>query len=285
MDRSKLVHSSRSFSSCRSGSSCHSHNLEYVSSANPAESETFLTLRRATIRTLSGEQLPRGQTSGPLWFGDPFAGYTIAYVFRLGDLHARGRQRYYALLALAGLDTQRAFGACSIIWSRFEQIAFYIVNMAEDVALRLAEDDGPPEMGRITPVSSFLTGRTLDPEGLSRQGPASIRANGIAELVDNENFFCELHVMFVGIFQTLGRVLGGMSVTCDTPMALENSNNGTKSNILVHEAGAGERSSGIKNKSSVHLSSTGREMHPTLQQCPSPLCTLGFVPHRQQVAV
>jgi hypothetical protein len=144
------------------------------------------------------------------------AGYTIAYVFRLADIHARGRQRYYALLALAGTDTQRAFEACTVIWSLFEQIAMHIVRSAEQVAARCSSslEDSPPERrGQITPISSFLTGRTMDPDGYPRRGGmGTVRANGIAELVDNENFFCELHLIFVGMLQELGRLLGGMRV-------------------------------------------------------------------------
>ncbi|MCJ1442499.1 MAG: hypothetical protein MMC23_002995 [Stictis urceolatum] len=192
--------------------SCHNHRLDYVSSSSPFDSDSFSSLRRATVRTLSGEQLPRGQSSGPLWFGDPSAGYTIAYVFRLADMHARGRQRYYCLLALAGTDTQRAFEACTMIWALFEQIAMHIVRTAEEVAGRSAVEDSPPDRGEITPISSFLTGRTMDPDGFPRRGAANVRPNGIADLVDNENFFCELHMMFVGMLQELGRLLGGMRV-------------------------------------------------------------------------
>ena len=196
----------------RSESSCHTHSLEYVSNSSPAESETYSNLRRATIRALSGEQLPRGQMSGPLFIGDPVAGFTIAYIFRLADLHARGRQRYYALLALAGPETKRAFEACTLIWSNFEQIAMNIVEAAEDVAARSSTDDSPPKISQITPISSFLTGRAVDQDGYLRRGTANVRANGIAELIDNEMFFCELHMMFVGILQDLGRLLGGMRV-------------------------------------------------------------------------
>ena len=202
-----------SFCSAASITSCHTHSLEYVSNSSPAESDSFSSLRRATIRTLSGEQLPRGQTAGPLCFGDPSVGYTIAYVFRLADPHARGRQRYYALLALAGSDCRRAFEACTIIWSFFEQLARNIIETADQVALRTSlTEDSPPQTGHITPISSFLTGRTMDPDGYPRRGTANVRASGIAELVDNENFFCELHMIFVCMLQDLGRLLGGIRV-------------------------------------------------------------------------
>ena len=195
-------------------SSCHSHNLEYVSNSSPIEPDTYSGLRRATIRTLSGEQLPRGHTLGPLFFGDTINGYTIAYVFRLADLHARGHQRYYALLALAGSDTRRAFEACTIIWSFFEQLAISIIEKAEHVALQTSPtDDSPSRSEYITPVSSFLTGRTMDPDGYTRRGAAHVRANSIAELVDDKEFFCELHMTFVGMLQELGRILGGIRVT------------------------------------------------------------------------
>ena len=202
-----------SFCSSKSTSSCHTHVLEYVSNSSPAECDSYSSLRRATIRTLSGEQLPRGHISGPLCFGDPIAGYTIAYIFRIGDHHARGRQRYYAFLALAGFDTRRAFEACNILWTFFEQLARNIVETADQVALHVSPiDDSPPHSDYITPISSFLTGRTIDPDGYPRRGAANVRANSIAELLDNENFFCELHMMFVSILQDLGRILGGMRV-------------------------------------------------------------------------
>ena len=180
---------------------CHSHHLEYVSSGNPPESETFSELRRATIRTLSGEQLPRGQSSGPLLFGDSKSGFTIAYIFRLADIHARGRQRYYALLALAGTNMQRAFEICTVVWVFFEKIATHIVRAAEDLAAELLPKGEPAGQGQITPVSSFLTGRSADPDGFPRS-VINVQANGIAELVGNDKFFCELHLTFVAILQS-----------------------------------------------------------------------------------
>ena len=290
-DDVRFVSSSHeSFRSTPSGTACHTHNLEYVSASSPAESETYSNLRRATIRTLSGEQLPRGQTSGPLWFGDPVAGFTIAYVFRLADSHARGRQRYYALLALAGSETKRAFEACTLIWSYFEQIAMNIVEAAEDVAARSVVDDSPPERGQVTPISSFLTGRTMDPDGYPRRGTANVKANGIAELVDNEMFFCELHMMFVGILQDLGHMLGGLKVR----PALVDSNTAEASvesaqNNHNHQDDADEDGKKDEKKFSADQTKTltrlGNDPQPILSRCPMPLCSQALVPHRHEVAV
>jgi hypothetical protein len=214
-----------------SDSGCHSHIIEYISSSSPVDSEIFSSLRRATIRTLSGEQLPRGQTSGPLWFGDSLTGYTVAYVFRLADTHARGRQRYYALLALVGTDTRRAFEACTLIWTLFEQIAMHIINMAEEAvsSKKVKEEDERSDKELVTPISSFLTQRNLDPDGFPRRGVANVKANNIADLVDNSNFFCELHMMFVGMLQELGKILGGMKIRPGPSDTLvSTSNDGTR---------------------------------------------------------
>ena len=271
-------------------SSCHNHNLEFVSSANPVEAEAFSILRRATLRTLSGEQLLRGQTCGRLWFGDPTAGYTIAYVFRLADLHARGRQRYYALLALAGSDTHRAFEACTIIWSLFEQIATNIVRMAEEVALRKTDNGSPQERGQITPISSFLTGRTMDPDGFPRHGAVNVRANGIAELVNNDNFFCELHMIFVSILQELGRMLGGMRVR---PVHAEHSTSSSTGAIeqacMTHHEDERVQQSQAEQDDTVESRPPilGRSPNPAPTQstprCPTPLCSPIMTAHRHQV--
>ena len=269
-----------------SQSSCHTHSLEYVSNSSPAESETYSSLRRATIRALSGEQLPRGQMSGPLFIGDPIAGFTIAYIFRLADLHARGRQRYYALLALAGPETKRAFEACTVIWSNFEQIAMNIVEAAEDVAARSPPDDSPPKKGPMTPISSFLTGRALDQDGYLRRGTANVRANGIAELIDNEMFFCELHMMFVGILQELGRMLGGLRVESaivesKTVNVAEHSLKPPHDELKKKDEDE-KRYPVVSMKTETHLADRSQQ---GLSIYPIPLGGSALVTHRQQVVV
>ena len=277
---------SQDFFDSPSESSCHTHSLEYVSNSSPAESETYSNLRRATIRALSGEQLPRGQMSGPLFIGDPVAGFTIAYIFRLADLHARGRQRYYALLALAGSETKRAFEACTFIWSNFEQIAMNIVEAAEDVAARSSTDNSPPKKSQMTPVSSFLTGRALDQDGYLRRGTANVRANGIAELIDNEMFFCELHMMFVGILQDLGRMLGGMrventTVESKTVNVLEHSLKHSHDQLEKKDED-GKRYPVVSMKTETHQADKSPQ---GLSIYSIPLGSSGMVTHRQQVVV
>ena len=214
-DYTQLLKSSpQSSTSSTSASSCHTHTLTYMSTSKPADAEIYALLQKACIRTLSCEQLPRGLTSGSLSFCDPSAGYTIAYKFRLRDSHARGSHRSYALLALAGHDAGRAYKATPLIWAFFERIAAEITasaanNMAQE---KLAAENGDGQ-SCITPVSSFLAGRTMDPDGYPRRnGTASVRAKGLAEIVGNESFFGGLHQEFVKLLQELGKQFGGMKI-------------------------------------------------------------------------
>ncbi|KAJ5989358.1 hypothetical protein N7481_004568 [Penicillium waksmanii] len=205
-------------SSVASDASCHTHILTYLSLRGPPNPTDYALLRRSSIRTLSCELLPRGLSSGPLCFGDSVAGYTIAYIFRLPDPMARGKRRSYALVALAGKDAGRAFRACPIIWRAFGRIASSIVSAAE----RFQEEEKRREeqtnsankaAGRQQPpVSSFLTGRAMDPTGNSRR-LGQIRARNLAEIVGNEYIFTELHAHFVALLQQLGSMFGGVPIS------------------------------------------------------------------------
>jgi hypothetical protein len=205
--------------SIESDVSCHRHMLTYLSLRGPPNPADYALLRRSSIRTLSCELLPRGLSSGPLCFGDSVAGYTIAYVFRLPDPMARGKRRSYALLALAGKDAGRAFRASPIIWRIFARVAAGISAAAEkhqeEEKRREERSHTSPNKagGRdYTPVSSFLTGRTVDPDGLPRRA-GQIRARNLAEIVGNEYIFAELHAQFVALLQQLGKMFGGVPIS------------------------------------------------------------------------
>lgn len=205
-------------STVASDASCHTHILTYLSLRGPPNPADYALLRRSSIRTLSCELLPRGLSSGPLCFGDSVAGYTTAYIFRIPDPMARGKRRSYALVALAGKDAGRAFRACPVIWRAFGRIASSIVSAAErfqEEEKRREEEKnaGSNTSGRqYTPVSSFLTGRVMDPAGIPRRlGP--IRARNLAEIVGNEYIFAELHAHFVALLQQLGSMFGGVPIS------------------------------------------------------------------------
>lgn len=129
---------------------------------------------------------------------------------------ARGKRRSYALVALAGRDAGRAFRACPIIWRAFGRIATSIVHAAErfqeDEKTRDEQNNPGRQPGRqYPPVSSFLTGRGMDPAG--RRAAGQIRARNLAEIVGNEYIFTELHAHFVALLQQLGSMFGGIPLS------------------------------------------------------------------------
>ncbi|KAL3477799.1 vesicle coat protein [Aspergillus californicus] len=205
-------------SSFASDVSCHTHILTYLSLRGPPNPADYALLRRSSIRTLSCELLPRGLSSGPLCFGDSTAGYTIAYIFRLPDPMARGKRRSYALVALAGKDARRAFRACPIIWRAFDRIATSIYSAAEkfqeDEKRRDEQNKTTNRSGtrQYTPVSSFLTGRALDPDGQLRR-PGQVRARNLTEIVGNQYVFAEIHGSFVALLQQLGSMFGSPPIS------------------------------------------------------------------------
>lgn len=154
-------------------------------------------------------------SDGPFCFGDSSTGYTIAYVFRLTDPKARGRRRAYAFVALAGKDASRAFQACPMLWEAFANMAKGIESAAQrhqDTQRRKEEIDAssPDAKPRnYTPVSSFLTSRSNDPDGHPRRA-GHTAPRSLAEIVGDENIFTILHQYFVALLRCLGDQFGGL---------------------------------------------------------------------------
>ncbi|KAF2803701.1 uncharacterized protein BDZ99DRAFT_160714 [Mytilinidion resinicola] len=231
----------------------HTHTLTYLTTHQPTSPSTFSLLRRSCIRTLSCEMLPCGKPSGPLYFGDPIVGYTIAYIFRLPDPRARGQKRTYALIALGGRDSWRVGKAMVKVTAVFESIANRIIAMADKVLEResaaspfnqplaftrpsTAVATTPPLLStsaqsmpafpspqkeklsfstasspatrNITPVSSFLSAKKVDPDGYPRVSRDVMRAKSLAEIVGREDFFVELHVRFCTLLSSLIKEFG-----------------------------------------------------------------------------
>ncbi|KAF1920502.1 vesicle coat protein [Ampelomyces quisqualis] len=224
----------------------HTHTLNYVSTRQPLSPTTYSLLRRSCIRTLSTEVLPSSKPSGPLIFGDWVAGHTIAYVFRLKDPRSRGAKRTYALIAMAGRDCRRATKAMVKILEMFENIANRIIALAEGVLEResaasqnpsrpvtaipttppfgTSASSMPPLLSprqersfssvssspirNITPVSSFLSAKRVDPDGFPRLSRDVMKAKSLIEIVGQEYFFAELHANFSSILNMLIKMYG-----------------------------------------------------------------------------
>ena len=60
----------------------------------------------------------------------------------------------------------------------------------------------------ITPVSSFLVAKKVDPDGYPRVSSEAMSAKSLAEIVGDENIFLELHGAFVKLLASLTREFG-----------------------------------------------------------------------------
>ncbi|KAL8760321.1 MAG: hypothetical protein Q9199_000103 [Rusavskia elegans] len=193
-------------------SSIHEHRFECRTTSTPPDPNTYALLRRACLQTLSGEQLPRGLTSGRLSFEDPVNGLTIAWKFRLRDPHARGRQRHYALLAVAKPGSSRAMKASPIVWSCFERLVDKIMADSESLLRNSQCPAGRNTALDVSNVSSFLTGRTVDPDGFPRAGGISMKARNLVEIVGDRYIFPWIHKEFARLLQSLAQRFGEILV-------------------------------------------------------------------------
>jgi len=121
------------------------------------------------------------------------------------------------------------------ITKAFESIANQIISMADQVLKResslasmmnspptlsssvptashtspqkdaISSTSSSPNQRNITHVSSFLSARSVDPDGYPRTSRDALRAKGLTEIVGKESFFVELHARFCMILSGLVR--------------------------------------------------------------------------------
>lgn len=70
-------------------------------------------------------------------FGDPRAGYTIAFIFRIPDPCARGRRRQYAFMCLCRGGERKAVRAFGMLTQVFREWAGWVTGLAEGEAVRV----------------------------------------------------------------------------------------------------------------------------------------------------
>jgi hypothetical protein len=246
--RSTATAASRSSTSSSGKLNSHTHYLDYTSTHEPLISTSFSIVRASCLRTLSFETLPRAPTTatpnaspqsthapafvtthsagsaasgGPIFFGDPLAGYTTAYIFRIPDVHARGHKRVYAFLALSTHRERLAMKTFGFIADAFRDLAAWIQQLAEAEAEKAAESSpisGYPygafpssrmqERDDRDRGSSFLSGGSAFTRRMGGGGGGvSLKQRGLAELVGLPDFFIELHRRFVHLLFELGKML------------------------------------------------------------------------------
>jgi len=72
---------------------------------------------------------------------------------------------------------------------------------------RVSSTSSSPITKNITPVSSFLSAKKVDPDGYPRTSREIMRARPLSEIVGRENIFGELHASFSSILSRLVREL------------------------------------------------------------------------------
>ncbi|CAD6443257.1 fae254d6-d8a0-4b2e-aaf8-cdc41208de99 [Sclerotinia trifoliorum] len=226
----------------------HNHFIDYTSTHEPLQPNSFSIIRQSCLRTLSCETLPPSSnptpnttpsspfissfsshlasstttsSGGPIFFGDPMAGYTTAYIFRIPDPSARGRRRVYALIALSTQKERMAMRTFSFLDAAFRELADWIARLADEELARSESALQSPRLGderngngnsngafggggaTTTSTSSFLRGGNRGPDG--RMVGASLKGRGLAELVGLPDFFIELHSRFVRLLAEIER--------------------------------------------------------------------------------
>lgn len=142
-------------------------------------------------------------------FGDPLAGYTIAYVFRLTDPKARGGRRSYALLCICP-DQKIVVKSWKYVVAAFESL----VNRIKLLAAKKASEDTHVSSPALSNSMSSITSR--GPEGFLRaRAPGEGGSQkGLAELVGREELFVEVHMCFVKLLGGLVRRYGCWTGGC-----------------------------------------------------------------------
>ncbi|KAH8673351.1 vesicle coat protein [Xylariales sp. PMI_506] len=135
----------------RSDSSASSTASSPVSSHMPSIPQPYispaLSINPAYI---SAPPTPQSAASGgPIFFGDSLNGYTTAYIFRIPDMHARGRKRVYAFLALTTHRERLAMKVFGFVAAAFRDLAAWVQELAEAEAER--ERDRMEEEGTSAP--------------------------------------------------------------------------------------------------------------------------------------
>ncbi|KAK4447282.1 vesicle coat protein [Podospora aff. communis PSN243] len=241
----------------------HYHYVDITSTHRTITPASFSRVQAACLRTLSGETLPRailispmtpkspvltstasGATSpsatvlsggstaptGPIFFGDPEAGYTTAYIFQIPDIHARDHKRVYAFLAVSTDRERVAMSGFNFLAAAFRDMAAGIQALAAEAESErtVSESSGSIAISSIPAGQGYRSfqSETLPPKSPSNSkfsmggvggrsehmrfgaSGAALKSRSLAKLVGRPDFFIDLHTKFVRLLLELEVVLG-----------------------------------------------------------------------------
>ncbi|XP_063858601.1 uncharacterized protein LOC135099889 isoform X6 [Scylla paramamosain] len=111
-----------------------SARVSYISSQYPLQTELYILVRQACIRSLSCEVCPGKE--GPIYFGDEARGHVLSYTFFLRDVQARGFHRWYSIMVLMK-DKMLLLNSWPFIVKHLKQI----INNLQDSASKIYETE------------------------------------------------------------------------------------------------------------------------------------------------
>ena len=95
-----------------------------------------------------------------------------------------------------------------MIWRVFEKIVNKIMSDAEYNLKNGVCPAGGAAALNFSNTSSFLTGRTVDPDGYPRYGGVNVRARSLVDILGNDKFFAWLHFEFTCLLRSLAERFG-----------------------------------------------------------------------------
>lgn len=164
--------------------------VTYISLRHPTSQDRYKAVRSACIRALSCESVPGRM--GPVFFGDPSIGYTIAYIFRLRNptsstSNTHDARRQYALMCTT-TEEQELLQSWTFITERFRVLAQKITDGGKDVSERQTLSSARAKLSSES-ISMDRDRSFLRPKGRAAE-------KGLAELSGMDDVFVQLHAAF-----------------------------------------------------------------------------------------
>ncbi|XP_063858597.1 folliculin-like isoform X3 [Scylla paramamosain] len=167
-----------------------SARVSYISSQYPLQTELYILVRQACIRSLSCEVCPGKE--GPIYFGDEARGHVLSYTFFLRDVQARGFHRWYSIMVLMK-DKMLLLNSWPFIVKHLKQI----INNLQDSASKIYETEESVVNHRA------LRSAAVKMDNLRKQRVAG-QPRSLCEMVGEEGVWQHLHSSFTWLLKASG---------------------------------------------------------------------------------
>lgn len=167
-----------------------SARVTYISSQYPLQTELYILVRQACIRSLSCEVCPGKE--GPIYFGDEARGHVLSYTFFLRDVQARGFQRLYSIMVLMK-DKMLLLNSWPFIVKHLKQI----INNLQDNASKIYETEESKVSHRALRSAAVMM------DNFRKQRVAG-QPRSLCEMVGEDGVWQQLHSSFTWLLKASG---------------------------------------------------------------------------------